>query len=372
MATVTEQTVVDALRTVMEPELHKDLITLNMVKDIQIQGDAVKFTVVLTTPACPLKTVIKESCDKAVGAIPGVKSVNVEFTANVTQGRTQTKENLIPGVKNTFAVSSGKGGVGKSTVAVNIAAGLVLQGAKVGLMDADVYGPNVPMMMGVRGEQPEQRDGKIVPVESHGVKLISMGFFVPEDTPLTWRGPMIHTAIQQLLRDVLWGDLDYLIVDLPPGTGDAQLTISQVVPLTGAVIVTTPQEVALHDSRKGLVMFQKVNVPILGIIENMSYYICGKCGERTEIFSYGGGERAAEILGVPFLGRVPIDPAIRVGGDMGMPIVVADPASSQAKAFMDIASRIAARISVLTAEASETTSVESLLQKIKKPLTSNV
>jgi len=369
MAAVTEQAVIDALRTVIEPELHKDLITLNMVKDITIQGGAVTFTVVLTTPACPLKTEIKESCNKAVGAIPGVTAVEVDFTANVQQGRTQTKDNLIPTVKNTIAVSSGKGGVGKSTVAVNLAASLVLQGAKVGLMDADMYGPNIPMMMGVE-RPPQQQDGKLLPAESHGVKLISMGFFVPEDQPLTWRGPMIHTAIQQFLRDVIWGELDYLIVDLPPGTGDAQLSIAQLVPLTGAIIVTTPQEVALHDSRKGLVMFQKVNVPILGIVENMSYFVCGKCGERTEIFSYGGGERAAEKLGIPFLGRVPIDPAIRVGGDMGLPIVVANPDSPQAKAFAEIASRIAARISVLTAEASGTTSMESLLQKIKKPLTS--
>ncbi|TLY24297.1 MAG: Mrp/NBP35 family ATP-binding protein, partial [Nitrospirae bacterium] len=263
MAQVTEQAVIDALRTVMEPELHKDLITLKMVKDLKIEGGTVKFTVVLTTPACPLKTEIKASCDKAVGAIPGVAKVEVDFTANVQQGRSQIKDNLIPTVKNTIAVSSGKGGVGKTTVAVNLAAGLALQGAKVGLMDADVYGPNVPMMMGVE-RPPEQQDGKLLPAESHGVKLISMGFFVPDDQPLTWRGPMIHTAIQQFLRDVIWGDLDYLVVDLPPGTGDAQLSIAQLVPLTGAVIVTTPQEVALHDSRKGLAMFQKVNVPILG------------------------------------------------------------------------------------------------------------
>jgi len=324
MAAVTEQAVIDRLRTVMEPELHKDLITLNMVKDLKIEGGTVKFTVVLTTPACPLKTEIKASCDKAVGAIPGVTNVEVDFTATVQQGRSQLKDNLIPTVKNTIAISSGKGGVGKTTVAVNLAVGLALQGAKVGLMDTDVYGPNVPMMMGVE-RPPEQQDGKLLPAYSHGVKLISMGFFVPDDQPLTWRGPMIHTAIQQFLRDVIWGDLDYLVVDLPP---------------------------------------------ILGIVENMSYYVCGKCGERTEIFSYGGGERAAEKLGIPFLGRVPIDPAIRVGGDIGLPLVVANPDSPQAKAFMDIASRIAARISVLTAAASETIPVESLLQKIKKPLTS--
>ncbi len=275
-------------------------------------------------------------------------------------GPAENKENLIPTVKHTIAISSGKGGVGKSTVAVNLACALVKQGARVGLMDADMYGPNVPMMMGVH-KQPEQQDGKLLPAVSHGVKLISMGFFVPEETPLTWRGPMIHTAIQQFFRDVLWGDLDYLLVDLPPGTGDAQLSISQLVPLSGAVIVTTPQEVALHDSRKGLVMFQKVNVPILGIIENMSYYVCGKCGERTEIFSYGGGERAAEKLGLPFLGRIPIDPAIRVGGDSGMPIVVADPNSPQAKAFTAIASAMVAGLG----EACSTDA------KIKRPLSGN-
>ena len=284
-------------------------------------------------------------------------------------GPAENKDNLIPTVKHTIAISSGKGGVGKSTVAVNLACALVKQGAHVGLMDADMYGPNVPMMMGVH-KQPEQQDGKLLPAESHGVKLISMGFFVPEETPLTWRGPMIHTAIQQFFRDVLWGDLDYLLVDLPPGTGDAQLSISQLVPLSGAVIVTTPQEVALHDSRKGLVMFQKVNVPILGIIENMSYYVCGKCGERTEIFSYGGGERAAEKLGLPFLGRIPIDPAIRVGGDSGMPIVVADPNSPQAKAFTAIASAMVAGLG----EACSTDApkpIETLLQKIKRPLSGN-
>ena len=284
-------------------------------------------------------------------------------------GPADNKDSLIPTVKHTIAISSGKGGVGKSTVAVNLACALVQQGARVGLMDADMYGPNVPMMMGVQ-KQPEQQDGKLLPAVSHGVKLISMGFFVPEETPLTWRGPMIHTAIQQFFRDVLWGDLDYLLVDLPPGTGDAQLSISQLVPLSGAVIVTTPQQVALHDSRKGLVMFQKVNVPILGIIENMSYYVCGKCGERTEIFSYGGGERAAEKLGLPFLGRIPIDPAIRAGGDSGMPIVVADPSSPQAKAFTAIASAMVAGLGEPCS--TETPKpIETLLQKIKRPLSGN-
>jgi len=273
------------------------------------------------------------------------------------------KDNLIPGVKYVIAVSSGKGGVGKSTVSVNLAVALALTGAKVGLLDADIYGPNIPMMMGV-SKPPEQKDGKIAPAESHGVKLISMGFFVPEDTAVVWRGPMVHTAIQQLFRDVLWGELDYLLIDLPPGTGDAQLTLTQLVPLTGAVTVTTPQEVALHDVRKGMMMFQKVNVPLLGIVENMSYFVCGHCGERTEIFSYGGGERAAATLGVPFLGRVPIDPAIRDGGDSGTPIVVADPASPQSAAFREIAQKIIAEV---TGGAKDVPPIESLLSKIKNP-----
>lgn len=289
--------------------------------------------------------------------------------AGTAQGGSQAKSDLIPGVRHVIAVSSGKGGVGKSTVAVNLAVALRLGGATVGLIDADVYGPNIPMMMGVE-KPPEQKEGKIEPAESHGVKLISMGFFVPEETAVVWRGPMIHTAIQQFFRDVRWGELDYLLVDLPPGTGDAQLTISQLIPLSGAVTVTTPQEVALHDVRKGLMMFQKVNVPLLGIIENMSYFVCGHCGERTEIFSHGGGERAAEKLGVPFLGRIPIDPAIRAGGDSGLPIVVADPESPQAKAFREIAAALDARIRQ-TDKAGETqagSSLESLLKKIKRPI----
>lgn len=276
----------------------------------------------------------------------------------------QAKPNMIPGVKHVVAVSSGKGGVGKSTVSVNLAVAMGLSGAKVGLLDADIYGPNIPMMMGIE-KTPEQKDGKIAPAESHGIKLISMGFFVPEDQAVVWRGPMVHTAIQQLFRDVLWGDLDYLLIDLPPGTGDAQLTLSQLVPLAGAITVTTPQEVALHDVRKGMMMFQKVNVPLLGIVENMSYFVCGHCGERTEIFAHGGGERAAEKLGVPFLGRVPIDPAIREGGDTGRPLVVAHPESPQSKAFRDIAERVMARLS--QGEQQGAGRIESLLKKIKRP-----
>lgn len=279
----------------------------------------------------------------------------------------QGKEDLIPNVEHVIAVSSGKGGVGKSTIAVNLAVALARSGAKVGLMDADIYGPNIPMMIGVP-KPPEQQDGKIKPAESHGVKVMSMGFFVPEETAVVWRGPMVHTAIQQFFKDVIWGELEYLFVDLPPGTGDAQLTISQLVPLCGAITVTTPQEVALHDVRKGLMMFQKVNVPLLGIIENMSYYVCPHCGTRSEIFSYGGGERAAEKLGIPFLGRIPIDPAIRAGGDTGMPIVVADPASPQAVAFKEIAARLAANIKAGKTGDRAAKPIENLLKKIKRPL----
>jgi ATP-binding protein involved in chromosome partitioning len=286
---------------------------------------------------------------------------------NEQQRQGHGMDNLIPNVKHVIAISSGKGGVGKSTVAANLAVALSLAGVKVGLMDADVYGPNIPMMMGASAP-PEQQDGKIKPAESHSVKLISMGYFVPEETAIVWRGPMIHTAIQQFFRDVLWGDLDYLLVDLPPGTGDAQLTISQLVPLCGAIAVTTPQEVALHDVRKGLMMFQKVNVPLLGIIENMSYFVCGHCGERTEIFSSGGGERAANKLGIPFLGRIPIDPAIRTGGDTGTPIVVADPVSPQAAAFREIAAKIMAQVGQGTGSEQKAAPIESLLKKIKRPL----
>lgn len=282
-----------------------------------------------------------------------------------TGQQTQARENLIPGVKHVIAVSSGKGGVGKSTVAANLACTLATMGARVGLMDADLYGPNIPMMMGST-TGPEQKDGKIVPVETYGVKLISMAFLVPEEAPLVWRGPMVHQYLQAFFRDVLWGELDYLLIDLPPGTGDVQLSLSQMVPLAGAITVTTPQEVSLYDVRKGMAMFQKVNVPLLGIIENMSFFVCGHCGERTDIFSHGGGERAASKLGIPFLGSIPIDPAIREGGDTGHPIIVADPASPQAAAFRAIAKKL---VDELGGPGKGGVSIDSLLKKIKQPFT---
>ncbi len=276
--------------------------------------------------------------------------------------------NPLPGVKHIIAVSSGKGGVGKSTVTVNLAVALKQQGYAVGLMDADIYGPNIPMMIGVTKE-PVKEGEKILPAEGQGVKVISMGFFVPEDTPVVWRGPMVHSAIQQFFRDVVWGELDYLLIDLPPGTGDVPLTLSQLVPLTGAITVTTPQEVALQDVRKGMMMFKKVNVPLLGVIENMSYFVCGHCGERTEIFSTGGGERAAQKFEIPFLGRIPIDPSIREGGDQGKPIVANDPSSPQAKAFLQIAQTLVANINQAEqGNGGAAPSISSLLKKITDPL----
>ena len=292
--------------------------------------------------------------------------MNDEVAAQASRGAPDAAESLLPGVKHIIAVASGKGGVGKSTVAVNVSVALAQTGAKVGLMDADIYGPNVPMMMGVPAP-PEKEGEKIRPAEAHGVKIMSMGFFVPEDTAVVWRGPMVHTAIQQFFRDVLWGDLDYLLIDLPPGTGDAQLSLSQIVPLTGVVTVTTPQEVALSDVRKGVMMFKKVNVPLLGMIENMSFFVCGHCGERTEIFSFAGGERAAEKFDVPFLGRIPLDPAIREGGDAGTPLVVADPGSPQTQAFQAVTSALQRRVAELTNHATGSTLSE-MVKKLKEPM----
>ncbi|MBI5136204.1 MAG: iron-sulfur cluster carrier protein ApbC [Nitrospirae bacterium] len=343
---LTEQMVLDALRNVQEPELGKDIVSLNMVKDIVIEGDALTFTVQLTTPACPLKSEIDKRCREGLAGMPGLNRIDIKFGSHVRAGATNPQmQEMAPGIKNVIAVSSGKGGVGKTTVAVNLAVALARQGAKVGLLDADIYGPNVPKMMGL-SKQPTSRDGKMVPPEAYGVHVMSMGFLVPEDTPLVWRGPMIHGAIQQFLKDVAWNEVDYLVVDLPPGTGDAQLSICQLMPVTGAVIVTTPQEVSLLDSRRGMAMFQKVNVPLLGIVENMSYFLCPHCSERTDIFSTGGGKAAAEKLGVEFLGAIPIDTAIRVGGDQGAPLVATCPESPQSQIITEIAQHIAAKIAV--------------------------
>lgn len=356
MPTITEEQVIGALSKVIEPELHRDLVTLNMVKDVAVDGTQVRFAVELTTPACPLRSQIESEARAAVMAIPGVETVDVQMTANVAADHRVRGQLEIP-VRNTIAIASGKGGVGKSTVSVNLAIALSQQGAKVGLLDADIYGPNIPMMLGIRGMPPPHND-KIAPAEGYGLKVMSMGFLVPPDQPIVWRGPMLHSAIRQFLSDVDWGQLDYLIIDMPPGTGDVQLSLAQSVPLTGGVIVTTPQDVALADARKGLVTFTKLEVPVLGIVENMSYFLCPHCGERTEIFSHGGGRDAAEELGVPFLGEIALDAAVRAGGDQGMPIVAVHPESPQAQAIVRVAQALAARVSVVNATREQEGSIQ--------------
>ena len=338
--------VLAALRTVKDPELHVDLVTLGLVEGLSVDGDAVTLTVNLTTPGCPLKGQIEKDVRAALQTVPGIAAVNLTMGAKVKRSIAAPAE-LIPEVANTVAVGSGKGGVGKSTVAANLALSFARTGASVGLMDADFYGPNLVQMLGVK-QRPEVREKRIIPVEVHGLKLMSMGYFLKEDEPVVWRGPMLHGALRQFLGDVEWGTLDYLFIDMPPGTGDVQLTLSQVIPLTGAVLVATPQDVALSDVRRAATMFSKVNVPILGVVENMSYFECPHCGERSEIFSHGGAARLAETLGVPCLGSIPLDVRLRQGGDEGRPPVIYDPKSGPAILFKDIAEKLAAIISVQT------------------------
>lgn len=341
---VEQQAVLAALSKVQEPELHKDLVTLHMIRDLVIDGGKVALTVVLTTPACPLRGRIEKEVRQAVLAVPGVTEVQVKMDASVpSDGRPRGLLKLP--VRNVVAVASGKGGVGKSTVAVNIAVALAQSGAQVGLLDADIYGPNVPTMMGVKRLPPQSNSGKLTPAEAYGVQLMSIGFMVKPGQPLIWRGPMLHSAIRQFLSDVEWGELDYLVIDLPPGTGDAQLSLVQSVPLSGGVIVTLPQAVSLEDARRGLEMFRELNVPILGVVENMSYLELPD-GSRMDIFGEGGGQKLAEDAKVPFLGQVPMDPAVRIGGDGGIPIVVSQPDSAPAKALRALAEAIAARLSV--------------------------
>jgi ATP-binding protein involved in chromosome partitioning len=345
------RSVLEVLRPVQDPELRKSLVEMNMIRNIKIDGGQVSFTLVLTTPACPLREFIVEDCQKAVKQLPGVTNVSVEVTAETPQQKSLPNRNGIPGVKNIVAVSSGKGGVGKSTVAVNVAVALAQTGAKVGLLDADIYGPNDPTMLGLGDAEMVVRatpKGEILePAFNHGVKLVSMGFLIDRDQPVIWRGPMLNGVIRQFLYQVEWEELDYLIVDMPPGTGDAQLTLAQAVPMAGAVIVTTPQNVALLDARKGLRMFQQMNVPILGIVENMSYFIPPDMPDKQyDIFGSGGGSKTATELGIPLLGCVPIEISTRIGGDNGVPIVVGDPDSASAKALSAIALAIAGKVSV--------------------------
>jgi ATP-binding protein involved in chromosome partitioning len=348
---LSEKSVLEVLQPVQDPELQKSLVDLNMIRNVKIIDGQVSFTLVLTTPACPLREFIVEDCQKAVRTLPGVKDVTVEVTAETPQQKSLPDRQGIDGVKNIIAISSGKGGVGKSTVAVNVAVSLAAAGAKVGLLDADIYGPNAPTMLGLSEAQVMVRQGTqgevLEPAFNHGVKLVSMAFLIDKDQPVIWRGPMLNGVIRQFLYQVQWGDLDYLIVDLPPGTGDAQLTMVQAVPMAGAVIVSTPQTVALLDARKGLKMFQQMNVPVLGIVENMSYFIPPDLPDKQyDIFGSGGGAKTSQELGVPLLGCVPLEIGLREGGDTGLPIVVGSPESASAKALREIAQKIAGKVSV--------------------------
>jgi ATP-binding protein involved in chromosome partitioning len=359
---VTERTVLDALRSIHDPDRGEDIVTLGLVKEIRIQDTEVSFTLAFAGQAPATKAALHSSASKAVSQLPGVSRVSVKMGSAAPAARSQAPgghahahgqpapqaAEFIPEVKHTIAVSSGKGGVGKSTVAVNLALALKQSGAQVGLVDVDVYGPDVPLMMGAKG-RPGMFDNKIIPVEAHGIKIMSIGLLVAEREALVWRGPMIHSAVQQFLRDVNWGPLDYLVFDMPPGTGDAQLSLSQVVPLSGVVMVTTPQDVALLDVRKALGMFRKLNVPILGIVENMSYFIAPDTGRRYPIFGEGGGQRVAEEFGVPLLGQIPLEMETREGGDAGVPITVSRPDGAQAQAFRNIAAAAAARVEAVAA-----------------------
>jgi ATP-binding protein involved in chromosome partitioning len=314
---VSKEQVLEQLRTVLDPEVHKDIVTLNMIKGVEVNGSRVRVHVELTTPACPLKEQIKGDVERAVRRLPGVEQVELEWSAQVRSSRPASQ--VLPQVKNVVAVGAGKGGVGKSTAAVMLAYGLHRSGAAVGLMDSDVYGPSIPTMVGIEGEKPTVSGNMIVPPVAGGVKIMSIGFMVDRDKPLIWRGPMAHGVIKQFLEQVDWGELDYLIVDLPPGTGDVPLTLAQQIPMTGAVVICTPQDVALMDARRAVRMYEQLNVPCLGIIENMSYYLCPKCGHRDELFDHGGAEAAAKDLGVPFLGEIPLNAKIRIHGDGGSP-----------------------------------------------------
>jgi ATP-binding protein involved in chromosome partitioning len=339
----TKEQVLAALGEVQEPELHDDLVSLNMIRDLNVESGKVSFSIMLTTPACPLRGQIQKEAEQAVMSVGGVESVEIKMDSDVpNDGRARGLVDMP--IRNAIAVGSGKGGVGKSTVSVNMAIALAKSGARVGLMDADIYGPNIPTMLGVEKLPPPQSE-KLIPAKAYDIKMISMGLLVKPGQPLIWRGPMLNSAIRQFLSDVDWGELDYLIIDLPPGTGDAALSLAQALPLSGAIIVTLPQLVSLEDATRGLAMFQQLEVPILGVVENMSYLKMPD-GSRMDVFGTGGGEQMADSMKVPFLGKVPMDPEVRVGGDSGKPIVVSKPDSATAKALTSIAQDVAAKVSV--------------------------
>ncbi|HET8774939.1 MAG TPA: Mrp/NBP35 family ATP-binding protein [Thermoanaerobaculia bacterium] len=346
----TQDQVLDALKKVKFPGLSRDIVSFGFVRDVRVDGGTVAFTIHFQTENPNVGQQIARDAEAAVRAMEGVRDVqlNLEIGAKqggVSSGTAATQPAVLGGVKYRIAVASGKGGVGKSTVSTNLALALRSLGYSVGLLDADIYGPSQQMMLGIEGRpQIDELDEKIIPMERHGVKTMSLGLITDADTPVIWRGPMVMKAIDQFLTDVKWGVLDFLVIDLPPGTGDAQLTLTQKAGLTGAVVVTTPQDVALIDARKGLAMFRKVNVPVLGIVENMSYFICRHCGEREEIFGHGGGQKTAEMLGVPFLGEVPIDPKVVVGGDTGEPIFASDPQAPASAAFRELARQVVEQV----------------------------
>ncbi|HXG64779.1 MAG TPA: iron-sulfur cluster carrier protein ApbC [Blastocatellia bacterium] len=345
MPAIKEEAIIAALDTVKDPDLKRGIVSLNYVRDLKVAGSMVRFRLVLPTPAVSVKKKLDEAAREAALSVAGVESVDIHVETEVPGGRGVSGKQGVPGVKNILAVSSGKGGVGKSTVAVNLAVCLAQWGAKVGLLDTDVYGPNVPIMLGLSGE-PKARGQKLIPLEAYSVKVMSLGLLNPGDKPVVWRGPMLHTAVRQFLYDVDWADLDYLIVDMPPGTGDAQLSLAQLVPVQGAILVTTPQEVAMADVRKALNMFLQVHIPIVGIVENMSYFICSNCSARHDIFGTGGGQELAERFQTTLLGQVPLAPEVREGGDMGIPVVIGQPDSPQAIAFRQIAENVAAQVSL--------------------------
>src|SRR2546421_1467892 len=341
--------VLSSLKKVVDPELHKDIVSMGMIKDLAINSDKVAFTLELTTPACPFNSDIEQDVRNTISNL-GVKELDLKVTARVMEGRAISMDELLPGVKNILAVASGKGGVGKTTVSVNLAMALAKTGAKVGLLDADIYGPSVPLMLGLKAS-PEVINNKIQPPVSEGIKVISMGFFYEQSQQAgIYRGPIVSGIVKQFLTDVNWGELDYLIIDLPPGTGDAPLTLAQTIPITGILIVTTPQEVAMNVAVKAIGMFNKLNVPIIGVIENMSHLECPHCQERIHIFGKGGGQRVSEKFNVPFVGEIPLHTQIMEGSDTGKPIILSEPSSIQANAFTNVAKTVAGRISVIAAE----------------------
>ena len=347
---INESVVLDALKVVKDPDLGRDIVSLGFVKNLKIEGGHVTFSIELTTPACPVKDQMRDQAKSAVSALAGVTDVDVDMTASVRAAVTPQSDRMpIPGVKNVIAVGAGKGGVGKTTVAVNLAVALACRGSRVGIIDGDVYGPNVPIMLGLN-QQLSSEGKKIIPAEKHGIRVVSMGFLTDGKAPIIWRGPMLHGVVRQFFQDVLWGELDYLVVDMPPGTGDVALSLTQTVPVAGAIVVTTPQTVALADSRRAVAMYRKLDVPTLGIIENMSYYTCPECQHESDVFGRGGGESLAVELEVPFLGQVPMYEPIRVGSDAGLPIVSTEPDSPAASALMKVAERAAAQVSIVSFE----------------------